>query len=556
MSGVTDMQGREGGPRTGGIVSFLMERSDLVAVAVFAVFVGVIRLPYLGHLGFWSDEAISVLAAEGVLKQGYPVLPSGVFYGHGPLFSYLMAFSFMVFGTSEFSARVVSLIFGSLTLPVIYFLGRDLGDKRAGIIGMAVVAFSPWAVAWARQARMYTEFQFFYLLTVYVLYRNYVAAGDGVKRPRKYLILLGVLFLGAFFSQEFALTIIPSFITYLLITRGIRWIKYRYFVIGVAAVALLILFFWGSRFRPLGVGLPEFTFGLGWLRYNFLRSYVPFQMRYPILSLFVVMGTSILLLKRDKKFLFLYVNLLVPLNFVPVIVSGISLEVYDRYLFFLLPIFALASAFSLLKHTDSLSKIVAEKIGNITKQLTRKKLEKVTAALLVSIVVFPVISSVDVYILFPDSSISVGEAFSYYQPEHQDPWIDIEYEFVLRGFRVASEFVEQGYQAGDAVVSTQHVPTYYYLKNNVLENNVTLFYLRQRRATGLVEDQYLNSTTIDILNELKEVLFVYNRVWIIVDEQFVRVYAQPSEIIDFIYENTELVYENEEDHVQVYLWSL
>jgi len=126
----------------------------------------------------------------------------------------------------------------------------------------------------------------------------------------------------------------------------------------------------------------------------------------------------------------------------------------------------------------------------------------------------------------------------------------------LRGFRAASEFVEQHCQDGEAVISTQHVPTYYYLRKIFLENNVTLVYLRQRRASGLAGDQYLNSTIIDSLNELKDVLFVYNRVWIIVDERFVQLYAQPREVIDFIYDNTELVYENSEEHIQVYLWSL
>ena len=115
------------------------------------------RFNNLGDRSFWFDEAVTSYAAIGLLEHGTPVLPSGVVYNRALLNTYLIALSFKTFGISEFSARIVSVIFGTLTIPLVYLLGKELG-RHTGLIAALIIAFSAFEILWAREARMYAQF--------------------------------------------------------------------------------------------------------------------------------------------------------------------------------------------------------------------------------------------------------------------------------------------------------------------------------------------------------------------------------------------------------------
>jgi len=538
---------KEGLPAPNKIFWLLKKRKDLIVVVAFTAFVGVIRLPYLGYQSFWYDEAIQVLAAQGIINDGYPFLPSGFLYRRGLLCSYSMAFFFTVFGINEFSARIGSLIFSVLTLPLIYFLGKDLGDKRAGAMGTVIVALSPWAVGWARTARMYAQFQFFSLLTVYFFYKIYVARNQP-RHPLKYNILLIISFLCAVFSHELALTLILSLFVSLLFARGISGIKYRSIVIGAVVAGLAgFLFF----FVELGLKMPVFQFQLSWLIHDFLSAYKVFFKIYPVLSFLMVIGALVLFVSKDRNLLYLYSNFLVPLNSTPIVTTVTTRgHLSGQHLFFLLPIFVLASCFVLLQLVNRTSEFVTKRISEIISHLNREKVKKTTTWIILAVVIFPSVSNLYVRILIPYSDVSLTEAFSYYQPGHRNPDIEIEdWKGSPGDIRGACEFIEQRYQNGDAIISTQHVSVYYYLQEIISERNVNLFFLRQRSEK---EDYYLNSTIIDSLDELNETLYRHKRTWIIVDGHF-KIFVEPD-VRDFVLENTRLVYEDQEDYLLVYLW--
>jgi len=64
-----------------------------------------LRLSYLLGANYFFDEFISMLAAQMVAKRGLPILPSGLFYDHGLLLSYLSGVFIAGLGFSETIAR-------------------------------------------------------------------------------------------------------------------------------------------------------------------------------------------------------------------------------------------------------------------------------------------------------------------------------------------------------------------------------------------------------------------------------------------------------------------
>ena len=73
-----------------------------------------------------------------------------------PLYYELLNLAAHVFGTSEFALRFFSLLFGLLTIPLVYQLARRTANERAGVYAALLATFSAplwWA---AQEARMYT----------------------------------------------------------------------------------------------------------------------------------------------------------------------------------------------------------------------------------------------------------------------------------------------------------------------------------------------------------------------------------------------------------------
>jgi 4-amino-4-deoxy-L-arabinose transferase-like glycosyltransferase len=121
-------------------------------------------------LGF--DETIHVYAAKSILETGKPELPSGEIYDRALFFTKAVALSFKLFGVNELSARLPSIVFGVLSVVLVFFIGRGFGTS-AGLIAALLMAFMPFEVGWSRACRMYSMYQFFFLLTLFSFYKGF-----------------------------------------------------------------------------------------------------------------------------------------------------------------------------------------------------------------------------------------------------------------------------------------------------------------------------------------------------------------------------------------------
>ena len=103
----------------------------IVAVAAY------LRLRYAQDIHLYVDEFGTLLAVRSILERGLPILPSGTFYSHGLLFSYLDALFVSFLRLSETVARFPSVVIGALTVPLVYLVGKRLFSSGVGWIGRA-----------------------------------------------------------------------------------------------------------------------------------------------------------------------------------------------------------------------------------------------------------------------------------------------------------------------------------------------------------------------------------------------------------------------------------
>jgi len=205
-----------------------------------------LRLWHLGELNFWGDENITALAVQGVMTQGYPLFPSGMVYLRSLPTTYFSALSATLFGFQEMALRLPSVLFSIGTIFLIYKLGQRFFSRSVGLGAALVLTFSYWDLEFARHARMYAPFAFFYTLTLYAIYRGVIE-----RNNRWFALSLPVAIITVLLHE---LGGAVALLYLALITRRRQHRRPR---THLFAVALLLTLLAGAQFY-----LVQFSFGI------------------------------------------------------------------------------------------------------------------------------------------------------------------------------------------------------------------------------------------------------------------------------------------------------
>jgi Dolichyl-phosphate-mannose-protein mannosyltransferase len=105
--------------------------------ALIAAIAALSFIPLLGrlHLFDWDEINFAEAAREMLVTGDYRRVQIGFqpFAEKPPLFMWIQALSMRIFGVGEFAARFPNALVGIITLVGIYFLGRQLFDRRFGL---------------------------------------------------------------------------------------------------------------------------------------------------------------------------------------------------------------------------------------------------------------------------------------------------------------------------------------------------------------------------------------------------------------------------------------
>ena len=169
----------------------------LTALLAFAL---VLRLPSLGE-GFWVDDAI----ATGIAGHGLTEIP-GVLRQDGspPLYYVLLHLWLGVVGDTDPRAYALSLGLALVAVPVAWWAGRRLWDRRTGWTCAALAATSPVLTLYSAQARMYT---------LVVLLSLLACAAFGlalVERERRALVPLALALAALLYTHAWGLFLVAG----------------------------------------------------------------------------------------------------------------------------------------------------------------------------------------------------------------------------------------------------------------------------------------------------------------------------------------------------------
>jgi 4-amino-4-deoxy-L-arabinose transferase-like glycosyltransferase len=104
------------------------------------------RLLNLGTKCFWQDEGVTFYFARGPIYED----------GSPELYFRLLYFFQILFGDSEAAGRLLSVVAGTLFIPLFFLLARRLFGLQAALLSTLIVAISPYAIAVSQEMRMYS----------------------------------------------------------------------------------------------------------------------------------------------------------------------------------------------------------------------------------------------------------------------------------------------------------------------------------------------------------------------------------------------------------------
>ncbi len=252
----------------------MRDRSRLFTIFLLAVLTLLalgLRLYRLDAQSLWYDEGFSVYLARMDLAEITARTAADI---QPPLYYYLLHGWIGLVGQGEQALRSLSLLFGVLTVPLIYAVAWQIFRHRgAGLVAALLVAVSPLHLWYSQELRMYTLLTFLCLLSSYLLLL-------AVTRARRAARLGGGVWAEALLWLAFSLTTIAALYTH----------YFAFFVLAFQGI--YVLFVWISgEFRPTRLAAGGVAAGglallayLPWLPHLVTRlgtdaSYLPGQLK-------------------------------------------------------------------------------------------------------------------------------------------------------------------------------------------------------------------------------------------------------------------------------------
>lgn len=502
-----------------------------------------IRMHGLSTLGLGFDEPQHIYAAESILKDGTPTLPSGLYYSRSSPFTYMVAGSFKLFGVNELAARLPSVVFGLLSIVLVFFIGCRFFEKTTGLVAAFLMAFIPFEVVWTRACRMYSMYQFFFLAGFFTLYLGLEANKPAAEPSKQYgsnerfitsswnlnwtwLALSGVSLLIAFYLQPLVMSFGVSFIFYLLCMAAITVIKrgasayfkskYFYFLMFGTGSAIVLLF--PLHFLEEVITMAKYS--PPWSEYMGVSPtyYIQFligPVLYPIM-VFFILGTVQIVTRTSRAGFFTLTTVLIPLSFHSLLTGVQS----SRYIYDIFPLLLLISAYAISNFWEN------ELLNHYFKPNENRGKSRGIECIRWMLMVFLALTFCIpfFYGVLGAARISLNRA----------PALGGEYH---AQWREACKFVNDRYKLGEIIIAGTPLAADFCgcKKAAYILNNGEIDMFREVKGADLALDVYSNAKAITSLKELRTVLSKNPTGWLVIDAQrFQNPATVPADVKDFI----------------------
>jgi 4-amino-4-deoxy-L-arabinose transferase-like glycosyltransferase len=231
------------------------KKNRVVFILLALMIVGfIIRLYHLDWQCLTVDERVTFVVANRTAES---IFFWSLGSDYNPPFYYILAHLSSVFfgGVSVYTIRIPALFFGVLTIPSIYFLGRELDNRFLGLLAAGITTFFFPFVYYSQNARPYTLIMF--VFCIYMVFFIRIYRGGVTPKNLIFLSIFGALCLWSHFYS-----IIPIAVSMIILMRKNQKLIY---LCGCGILLLCIPFL---RYVPTVINhisyLPHFVHNEFW----------------------------------------------------------------------------------------------------------------------------------------------------------------------------------------------------------------------------------------------------------------------------------------------------
>lgn len=244
-------------------------KKETIMLLIITIVALVVRLLHLreNHYGLWMDEAITYLVSSKSFPLGILKTVWEKDY-HMPLYYFYIHFWIKMFGNGDTILKLSSVLWGFLTIPAFYYLGKVYQSKQLGWLCSIIATLSPIMIFYSHELRFYSFLIFLSVisLTYFLKLIQSFSKKDLLIFLFVDFIILYIYTLGLIFVATECLILLSDF--YLYNRKSLNsLIKYLcvFFVTIIPYLILLISFWIGSNkqlieFFSSSNGLSKYTF--------------------------------------------------------------------------------------------------------------------------------------------------------------------------------------------------------------------------------------------------------------------------------------------------------
>ena len=334
---------------------------DLAFLSFIILGAVLLRTIHLGMFGFWWDELYHVLAAQSINKIGHPFIPLQGDYTRALPFTYIISIFFKLFGTSEVSARLPSVIFNITFIILSFFIIRKWFNRSIAFLFIIVISFSPFTIVLARECRMYTLFQLLYFLGAYFFFLGFENNNHRLQLFKK-------------IESEYKINIFYLVISsvLLIIASRIHALTYNFGIVVIGYSFFLFLYTWKNKglfksinskyfftvilsaFSILIILIIDKTFIMGMIRtaqdipvwtsykvsnFNYYRYFL--SESYPVIFFIYPLSICLMIKEDGKKGFFVFSSFI----FLIILHIFVFKRQWERYIFYIFPFFVLGGVY-------------------------------------------------------------------------------------------------------------------------------------------------------------------------------------------------------------------
>tara|TARA_B110000483_G_scaffold51421_1_gene63922 strand:+ start:799 stop:1503 length:705 start_codon:yes stop_codon:yes gene_type:complete len=180
---------------------------------------------YISSNSIAGDEPFSIYIAQLDIISIIEQLSTG---NNPPLYEILLHFWIKLFGISEFSVRMPSLLFSCITLIFLFKIGISFFNKRIALYVSLIFIFSNYHIIFAHEARVYALMGM--LSTISIFYYLKIITLNKSNKWHFYLLILANILL--IYSHYFGVFVLLVISIHFIMNKEMRNKYFKHFFVN------------------------------------------------------------------------------------------------------------------------------------------------------------------------------------------------------------------------------------------------------------------------------------------------------------------------------------